>query len=103
MQTSGATLDQSNGGQWISGEKNVIIFKGCIMPVSNKDLLYDKAGTYTKDSRKLYTNGFVVPVNATVKDLCDGSEYTVVQELGHGAVHSLKRYMLERKAASSNR
>ena len=40
-------------------------------------------------------------MGAQFRDGYDGQVYTVKQELTHGPVHSLKRYMVEKKGESN--
>ncbi len=40
-------------------------------------------------------------VGAQFRDGFDGQIYTVKQELTHGPVHSMKRYMVEKKGESN--
>lgn len=94
---------QANGGQWKPNTPAVNTFYGCIMPVNNEDLQYAEAGTYTKNSMKLYTNGYAVGDGQMIRDTFDGQEYTVKQELTHGPVHSLKRYVVEKRGEASPR
>ena len=51
--------------------------------------------------RKVYTNGHTLQVGAQFRDGFDGQIYTVKQELTHGPVHSMKRYMVEKKGESN--
>lgn len=99
---SGARFDQANGGQWVPGEESRIPFKGVILPVNNKDLVRDMAGTYVKCTEKVYTNGHMLKNGAQIED-SDGTRYTVTQELGHHSLHPLKRYLIERKEAAAPR
>ena len=47
---SGASFNQENGGQWIPGENKRVPFKGVVLPVNDKDLIRDAAGTFTQFS-----------------------------------------------------
>jgi hypothetical protein len=51
-------------------------------------------GTYTEHSAKLYTNGATVKVGSEIIDEYNGQKYMVTQELTHGPIHPMKRYML---------
>ena len=99
---SGGTFDQDNGGQWIPGTDKRVKFKGVVLPVNDKDLIRDVAGTYTQYSEKIYTNGHSLQIGASVEDQ-DGSRYTVTQELGHNSLHPMKRYLVERKGEAGKR
>ena len=99
---SGSRFDQANGGQWTPGEERRIAFKGVVLPVSDKDLVRDTAGTYVKCTEKVYTNGKKKKHGAQIEDF-DGSRYTVTQELGHNSLHPIKRYLIERKEGAAPR
>ena len=97
----GGYYDKQNGGQWVPGEASEEAFQGVVMPLNNEDLKYMDAGTYTINAQKVYTNGHTLRVGAQFRDGYDGQLYTVKQELTHGPVHALKRYMVEKKGASN--
>ncbi|RHT20998.1 hypothetical protein [Clostridium sp. AM33-3] len=99
---SGAEFRQDNGGQYVPGKETRIPFKGIVMPVNDKDLIRDAAGTYTHCTEKIYTNGHSLQNGAKVMD-ADGTTYTIIQELGHNSIHPMKRYLIERKEASAKR
>ena len=46
-------------------------------------------------------NLHTLQVGAQFRDGFDGQIYTVKQELTHGPVHSMKRYMVEKKGESN--
>jgi len=97
-----ATFSQENGGQYVPGPAPAEThFKGVVMPVNNEDLQNAPAGTYTSNSHKLYTNGHDLAVGQQIRDTYDDKVYTVKQELTHGPIHPLKRYVVEQKGASS--
>ena len=97
----GGYYDKQNGGQWVPGGASEEAFQGVVMPLNNEDLKYMDAGTYTINAQKVYTNGHTLRVGAQFRDGYDGQLYTVKQELTHGPVHALKRYMVEKKGASN--
>lgn len=97
----GGSYDQSKGGQWIPQKPASVTFKGVVMPVNNEDLQYAPTGTHTQNSQKLYTNGHSLSVGQQIQDTYDGQTYTVKQELTHGPIHPLKRYVVEKKGVSS--
>ena len=66
-----------------------------------EDLQYIDSGSYTLNAQKVYTNGHTLQVGAQFRDGFDGQIYTVKQELTHGPVHSMKRYMVEKKGESN--
>ena len=101
MHTEGGGYDKENGGQWVPGETVETPFQGIVMPLNNEDLQYADSGTYTVNAQKVYTNGHTLRVGAQFRDGYDGQVYTVKQELTHGPVHSLKRYMVEKKGESN--
>jgi hypothetical protein len=100
--TPGGARDSANGGQWKPTlNPAALTFKGVVMPLSNKDLQHLPEGTYTKNSQKLYTNGATVAVGATFTDTYDSATYTIKQELTHGPVHPMKRYLVEARGGAS--
>lgn len=99
---SGSSFSQENGGQWIPGENKKITFKGVVLPVNDKDLVRDVAGTFTQYSEKIYTNGHPLQIGARVED-SDGKIYTITQELGHNSLHPMKRYLVERRGEAAKR
>ena len=101
VHTEGGGYDKDNGGQWKPGTTVETKFQGVVMPLNNEDLQYVDSGTYTLNSQKVYTNGYQLKVGAEFRDGYDGQVYTVKQELTHGPIHSMKRYMVERKGASN--
>ena len=56
------TYDAENGGQWVPGKPERIDFEGCVLPVSEDDWKTAAEGTYTANSRKIYTNGHVLRI-----------------------------------------
>lgn len=47
--------DQSQGGKWVPGETiETIITPAAIVPLNKDDLVFDEAGTYNSDDRKIY-------------------------------------------------
>lgn len=91
---SGTTFSQEDGGQWIPGERKRILFKGVVLPVTDKDLIRDASGTITHNTVKVYTNQHALHTGGQVEDL-DGKVYTVTQELDHNSLHPMKRYLAE--------
>ena len=79
-----------------------ISFRGVILPVNDKDLIRDTAGTYMHCTEKIYTNGHALQIGARVMDQ-DGTVYTITQELGHNSIHPMKRYLVERKGDAAKR
>lgn len=101
VHSEGGAYDKENGGQWKPGKPVETLFKGVVMPLSNEDLQYADSGTSTKNAQKVYTDGHTLLVGAQFRDGFDQQLYTVKQELTHGPVHPLKRYMVEKKGASN--
>ena len=99
---SGAAFQQDNGGQYIPGKETRISFRGVILPVNDKDLIRDAAGTYMHCTEKIYTNGHALQIGTRVMDQ-DGTVYTITQELGHNSIHPMKRYLIERKGDAAKR
>ena len=99
---SGAAFQQDKGGQYIPGKETRISFRGVILPVNDKDLIRDAAGTYMHCTEKIYTNGHALQIGARVMDQ-DGTVYTITQELGHNSIHPMKRYLIERKGDAAKR
>lgn len=96
----GGGYDPEKGGQFTGGKPVEKLFKGVVMPLSNEDLQYMDSGTSTKNAQKVYTNGATLTIGARFRDGFDGQEYTVKQELTHGPIHPLKRYLVEKKGES---
>ncbi len=94
---SGGQYDQQAGGQWAPAKEERIAFQGVVLPVSDKDLQRAPTGTYSKDSEKIYTNGYALIVGGSVYDPQSDMTYTVTQELGHNSIHPMKRYIVEAK------
>lgn len=94
---SGGQYDQQAGGQWAPAKEERIAFQGVVLPVSDKDLQRTPTGTYSKDSEKIYTNGYALIVGGSVYDPQSDMTYTVTQELGHNSIHPMKRYIVEAK------
>lgn len=85
-----------NGGQFVPGEVTKEKFFGALFPLTEKDLQRMPQGTYTGEQQKIYTNGFLLPIGAIVK-ASNGEIYTVKSVLDHGAIHPMRRYVVERK------
>lgn len=101
VHTEGGDYDKENGGQWKPGKQVETKFQGAVLPLNNEDLQYMDSGTYTVNAQKVYTNGYTLRIGAQFRDGYDGQLYTVKQELTHGPIHPLKRYMVEKKGASN--
>ena len=101
VHTEGGGYDKEQGGQWKPGTTVETAFQGVVMPLNNEDLQYIDSGSYTLNAQKVYTNGHTLQVGAQFRDGFDGQIYTVKQELTHGPVHSMKRYMVEKKGESN--
>jgi hypothetical protein len=95
--------DPENGGQWVTDDKEVerISFQGAVLPVSEEDIKKAPQGTYTKDSRKVYTNGHDLQIGSQVYDPKDGATYHVTGDLNWGSIHPMRRYAVERKGATA--
>lgn len=94
---SGGKYSQQDGGQWVPSKDEQVAFQGVVLPVSDKDLQRTPTGTYSKDSEKIYTNGYALEVGGSVYDPQSDMTYTVTQELGHNSIHPMKRYVVEAK------
>ena len=90
--------DPERGGQWIPGAEVPRRITGAILPLSDKDLQTAPPGTYTKDTRKLYTAA-AVEIGDEVKTQT-GERYQVSGDLDHGAIHPMRRYVLQRAGAA---
>jgi len=97
----GGGYDKARGGQWQAGEPVESKFSGIVMPLNNEDLQYLDSGTYTVNAQKVYTNGYKLRVGAKFRDGYDNQVYTVKQELTHGPIHPMMRYMVEKKGESN--
>ena len=64
-----------------------------------------RSGSYPRHWRQGQYIGssvvYTLQVGAQFRDGFDGQIYTVKQELTHGPVHSMKRYMVEKKGESN--
>lgn len=100
---SGGSYDKENGNQWRPTKPSKKIFKGIVLPVSNEDLQNAPPGTFTANSKKLYTNGHQVKVGSQFTDPFDNITYTITQELTYGPVHPMKRYAVESKGVSASK
>lgn len=65
---SGGKYSQQDGGQWVPSKDEQVAFQGVVLPVSDKDLQRTPTGTYSKDSRKIYTNGQALEVVGVFTD-----------------------------------
>lgn len=99
---SGAVFSQEDDGQWRPGDEERIRFKGALLPVTDKELMRDVSGTFTKDQEKIYTNGHML-ANGSRVETGDGAVYTVIQELGHNTIHPMRRYLVEKKGRAGKR
>ncbi|MDE7331212.1 MAG: hypothetical protein K2O16_03075 [Lachnospiraceae bacterium] len=103
IKMTGGSYDMENGGQWRPGKEERETFKGVVLPVGDKDLIYIDAGAYTKTSRKIYTNGHRLQINGRVFDPQDGTTYVVKQELGYNSIHPLRRYLVDGKEGTAQK
>jgi len=91
-------LQVDNGGQYMPGQVTRIPFKGAVLPMSEDDLRRAPQGTYTANARKLYTDESIpLRPGAEIEVAATGERYTVRGEMGYGTIHSLSRYIIERK------
>ena len=95
------TYDPEHGGQYIPGTPQRIPFQGTVLPLSDDDIRRMPSGTYTKRSRKVYTNGYILLEGTQVYDPPSGDTYTVGSSLDHGLIHGMRRYVVEMKGASA--
>lgn len=95
------SYNAGNGGQWESGDVVRVPFEGAVLPVSEDDWRKAPQGTYTKNSRKIYTNGHELRVGAQVYDPQDGATYTVTGDLNYGSIHPMRRFSAERKEVTA--
>lgn len=103
LRAGNAAYDPENGGQWSRGQVERVPFKGCVLPMSEDDWRTAPQGTYTKESRKIYTDGHELCEGSGVYDPQDGATYTVKGDLNHGTLHPMRRYVVERKGVSAPR
>ena len=78
------TYDAENGGQWVPGTPERIDFEGCVLPVSEDDWKTAAEGTYTANSRKIYTNGHVLRIG--------GQYYHLDATFDNSLQRGVKRY-----------
>lgn len=98
-----AVYDPDNGGQYIPQEPERIRFDGAVLPLTEKDWRQAPEGAYTKDSCKVYANGYELAAGARILDTADGYEYTVTGPLEYGLISKFKRYIVERKGKAAPR
>lgn len=91
------TYSAERGGQYIKSPPERVAFWGALLPLSADDLRRAPQGTYTANSRKLYTQHTLTP-GAQVAHGDD--TYTVTGDVNYGSINSLKRYTLERKGVA---
>ena len=82
-------------------EPERIPFQGVVLVVSEDDWQKAPQGTFTRNSRKIYTNGHALGVGSRVYDPESGATYTVTGDLDHGAIHPLRRFVAERKGEAA--
>ena len=92
-----------SGGQYLPGSETRIPFQGAILPLSERNLRDMPQGTYTAESKKLYTNGHILPVGAKVECKETGVIYTVKGELGYEGIGmtSFHRYIVDAKRVAA--
>lgn len=100
---AGGEYSMENGGQWVPGSERRVKFRGIVLPVNDRDLVYVEAGSYTQYSRKVYTNGYELKAGSRIYDPLDGMGYTVKQALGYSPIHKLKRYLIDAKGGVAER
>lgn len=88
--------DFENGGQMVKGDfLNSLDMEGIILPLSDDDLKFDAAGTYTKQDRKLYLQEpGMLEENAHVS--VDDLIYRVMGEKPYGHYAGFNVYFLKR-------
>lgn len=101
LRAAPADYDPKNGGQWIGGVVERVKFKGCVLPVSEADWKTAPQGTFTQDSRKVYTNGHALRIGGEVYDPDDGQTYKVTGDLNHGSISPIRRFVVERKGVAA--
>ncbi len=101
--SSGGKYSTENGGQWVPGTTERVKFRGIVLPVNDRDLMYAEAGSYTRYSRKIYTNGHALKVGGKVYDPQDGMTYVVKQELGYNSIHPVRRYLVDSEGGVAER
>lgn len=89
--------DPDSGGQYVQQPAREIRFRGAILPLSTDDLRRAPQGTYTPNTRKLYTTHSLLPGSQI---MAAGQTYTVSGILDYGSIHPLKRYTIERKGGT---
>lgn len=67
-------------GEWVPGTLTAVEINGAVVPLSEQDLTYGEAGTYTTDDRKLYCyDDFANGLTIKHKDI----NYTIAQKLNY--------------------
>lgn len=73
----GGYYDYENGGVWVPGAETSTSFTGVVLPLTNEDLQYYEAGTFTTEDRKIYTT---TQLTIGQKVQRNGLEYEVKEE-----------------------
>lgn len=97
------TYDPENGGQWITEPEIDNEFYGAVLPLAADDIKLMPQGTYSSAHRKIYTDGYCLPIGCIVHDEYDCSNYCIVSELSYDGIHPLRRYIAERREETAAR
>lgn len=61
-------------GDWVEGQKTPVLMDGIFLPLSEDDLQYSEAGTYSVKDKKIYT---ISPLEEGQQVEYKGKKYTV--------------------------
>lgn len=83
-------------GDYIPGTSKTILFKGAMLPLSERDMKFLPDGVYGISDQKLYTDIALLD-NTEIKDIQTKEEYTVYAFKGYNIIDpDFKRYFMKR-------
>lgn len=92
VEKTGGQYDQQTG-IYQEGQENPVAAKGIILPLSNDDLKYAEAGTYTVHDRKIYISE---PLTIGQEIEYKGVRYTVRAEKDYSEQADVYIYLAQR-------
>lgn len=101
--TNGTIIDR-NTGEPLQGTTSEVHFKGCILPMTYKDLQITTAGQFSIDDRKLYTeSGIKLAAETKIKAGKDKKGLDIIYEIyagnDYGVINpDFKQYFMKRMA-----
>lgn len=86
----------NDDGEYVEGQKNSYLFKGALLPLSEKDLQFLEDGSYSIDDQKLYTD-LEIKSNTIITDVENSNTYKVYALRGYNIIDKdFKRYFMKR-------